>query len=289
VLLRVVLGGWPGAAQQMVKEKKAKDKKSKKKKGNKKKPKAQPKPFDCAGFTNTDPPRVFRSLAEFWAAFPADSWYPSGASYWDKVTCDDSGMLGGLMELKEPDERSSLALVQALQGSGTGRKRACDVGGGIGRVTQNVLLKCFETVELVEQCPAFLERAARDLPTVGRVCCGLERFDPPPGTFDVFWVQWVTGHLRDEDFVPFVERAVRGLALGGALVIKDNTSSGDQLIMDMQDHSVTRSLKHYNELFRRAVATGCVRVESCTRQEGFPPAVFPVYTWVLKKQESAIE
>jgi len=166
----------------MVKEKKAKDKKSKKKKhGHKKKPKVQqPKPFDCAGFTNTDPPRVFRSLAEFWTAFPADSWYPSGASYWDKVT-------------------------------------------------QNVLLKCFETVELVEQCPAFLERAARDLPTVERVCCGLEKFDPLPGTFDVIWVQWVTGHLRDEDFVPFVERAVRGLALGGALVIKDNTSSGDEL------------------------------------------------------------
>ena len=269
----------------MVKEKKPKDKSKKKKKkaGHKKKPKAhaQPEPFDCAGFTNTDPPRVFRSLSDFWAAFPAEGWYPSGASYWDKVTCDDSGMLGGLLELKEPDERSSLALLHELQERGTGKKRACDVGGGIGRVTQNVLLKCFESVDLVEQCPAFLERAARDMPDVGRICCGLQQFAPPEAAYDAVWVQWVTGHLRDEDFVPFVERAIKGLAPGGVLVVKDNTSSGDELVMDLQDHSVTRSLKHYTELFRRAAATA--RVVSCTRQEGFPPAVFPVYTWVLQK------
>jgi hypothetical protein len=30
-------------------------------------------------------------------------------------------------------------------------------------------------------------------------------------------------------------------------------------------------------------------VVSCTRQEGFPPAVFPVYTWVLQKQDLIIE
>ncbi len=277
----------------MVKEKKPKDKKGKKKKkGHKKKAKtakAPPPPFDCGSFTNTNPPRVFHTLAEFWAAFPADGWYPSGAAYWDKVSCDDNGMLGGLMELKEPDERSSLALVQALQEGGTGRKRACDVGGGIGRVTQNVLLKCFECVDLVEQCPAFLERAARDLPTVERICCGLERFDPLPGTYDVIWVQWVTGHLRDEDFVPFVERAVRGLAPGGALVVKDNVASGDVMIMDEQDHSVTRSRAHYKDLFRRAAASGQMRLVSCTRQEGFPPAVFPVYSWVLARVDPAVD
>jgi len=286
----------------MVKEKKAKEKKAKKRKGHKKKPKPtalaekpaaladKPAvPFDCGSFTNTQPPQVFHTLAEFWAAFPADTWYPSGASYWDKISCDDTGMLGGLMDLQEPDERSSLALVRALQEGGTGKKRACDVGGGIGRVTRNVLLECFECVDLVEQCPAFLERAAQDIPAVERICCGLERFDPLPGTYDVVWVQWVTGHLRDEDFVPFVERMVRGLAPGGALVVKDNTTTSDVMIMDPEDHSVTRSRDHYAELFRRAAASGHVRLVSCTRQRDFPPAVYPVYSWVLKKVDPAVD
>ncbi len=270
----------------MVREKKPQDKKKKKKNKGGPRKKAPAGPFDCAGFTNSDPPRIFHTLAEFWAAFPSDGWYPSGASYWERTSRDDSGMLGGLLELQEPDERSSRELVAALQAGGTGKRRACDVGGGIGRVTRTVLQPLFEQVDLVEQCPAFLQQAEREMPKVGRVCVGLQDFVPEEGSYDVVWVQWVTGHLRDEHFGIFVERMVRGLAEGGALVIKDNTSSGEEFVMDLQDHSVTRSRKHYDDLLKRAAAACGAILVSCTRQEGFPPAVFPVYTWLIQRAKS---
>jgi protein N-terminal methyltransferase len=39
------------------------------------------------------------------------------------------------------------------------RKYALDCGAGIGRITGNLLTKYFETVDLVEQNPKFLEQA----------------------------------------------------------------------------------------------------------------------------------
>ncbi len=281
----------------MVKEKKPKNKASKKKKSktsssNKKKD-AVPGVFECRGFTSSSPPRVFKSLASLWEAFPSASWYPTGASYWHKTSADEHGMLGGLLELKLPDETASLKLLQTLQNSTQeeqqqqqrqplGKKRACDVGGGIGRVSKNVLLKLFERVDLVEQNPGFLEQASKDLPEVGRICCGLQDFVPPEGEYDLIWTQWVTGHLRDEHFVLFIERMLKGLnPNGGLLIIKDNTSSGDEFVMDCDDHSLTRSLAHYKSIFREANRACGARVLSTTRQEDFPEGVFPVYTWVI--------
>jgi protein N-terminal methyltransferase len=269
----------------MVREKKPKPKNKTKKKKAKTGPKKEPGPFECIGFTSTEPPRVFKSLAALWDAFPADQWYPTGASYWQKTSADENGMLGGLLELKAPDESESLALLRDLQATqGLGNKRACDVGGGIGRVSRNVLTKVFEKVDLVEQNSAFLDQAAKDLPDVTRVCCGLQDFVPAEGEYDVIWTQWVTGHLRDEHFVPFVERMLKGLnPHGGVLVIKDNTASGDEFVMDCDDHSLTRTFAHYQSIFKQASKSCGAKVLSCTRQKGFPEGVFPVYTWVISK------
>jgi protein N-terminal methyltransferase len=267
----------------MVKEKKPKDKAKKKKTGSKaKKIKVKATSFDCMGFTNTTPARVFKSIAALWEAFPVESWYSRGDAYWEKTSADENGMLGGLLELKEPDEAASLELLRSLQSSHLlGNKSACDVGGGIGRVSKNVLMKLFERVDLVEQNKGFLEQASIDLPDVGRICCGLQDFAPAECAYDVIWVQWVTGHLRDEHFASFLQRALSGLAPNGVLVIKDNTSSGDEFVMDCDDHSITRSLPHYNNLFKEANKVCQMRVLSCTRQQGFPDGVFPVYTWVI--------
>ena len=151
------------------------------------------------------------------------------------------------------------------------------LGGGGGRVLRGR----FERVELVEQCRAFVERAAEEMPEVKGVCQGLQEWRPEEGAYDVLWVQWVTGHLRDEDFGPFLERMAKGLAERGALVIKDNTAAGEQFVMDCTDHSLTRTLKHYKAIFKAAKASTGLELVECILQEGFPEGVFPVYSFVL--------
>jgi 2-polyprenyl-3-methyl-5-hydroxy-6-metoxy-1,4-benzoquinol methylase len=43
------------------------------------------------------------------------------------------------------------------------------------------------------------------------------------GAYDVIWIQWVVGHLTDDDFVDFFLRCRKGLKPGGVIVLKENT------------------------------------------------------------------
>eukprot|EP00741_Cyanophora_paradoxa_P014758 tig00020824_g14236.t1 len=45
-------------------------------------------------------------------------------------------------------------------------------------------------------------------------------FNPEPGTYDVIWIQWVIGHLTDEDMVAFLKRCQRALRPEGWIVVK---------------------------------------------------------------------
>lgn len=39
---------------------------------------------------------------------------------------------------------------------------------------------------------------------------GLQTFAPPVGRYDLIWIQWVSGHLTDDDFVEFFKRCKVG-------------------------------------------------------------------------------
>lgn len=39
----------------------------------------------------------------------------------------------------------------------------------------------------------------------------------------MIWVQWVVGHLTDDDFVAFFQRCRKGLKPDGVIVLKENT------------------------------------------------------------------
>ena len=98
----------------------------------------------------------------------------------------------------------------------------------------------------------------------------------------MIWVQWVVGHLHDADYIAFLRRCKRGLARGGALVVKDNTiGDGDTeegFIVDRQDSSVTRAQRYHRWLFAEAGLTLAVE----RRCAGVPTDLYPVVMFCLE-------
>ncbi|XP_074624360.1 N-terminal Xaa-Pro-Lys N-methyltransferase 1-B-like [Acropora palmata] len=155
-------------------------------------------------------------------------------------------------------------------------------GAGIGRVTKNLLLPLFDTVDLVEQNPDFVEKAKEFIGEKGdRVghfyCKGLQDFEPEGGRYNVIWCQWVLGHLTDGDFVDFFKRCQKGLSPNGLICVKENiTKTGVDL--DSQDSSVTRSDKNLKKLF----AKSCLIVIEEEVQKNFPKELYGVKMYALR-------
>lgn len=89
-----------------------------------------------------------------------DRFYQDALSYWSKIPPTVDGMLGGFSYITKTDVKGSSAFIKDLMNSErTGRSRALDCGAGIGRVTRNLLLPLFDTVDLLEFNKKFLDEA----------------------------------------------------------------------------------------------------------------------------------
>ena len=113
-------------------------------------------------------------------------------------------MLGGL-EVNDVDIRTSTAFLNKYFSPVKKRKRendegfvAADCGGGIGRVTFNLLLEFFGNVDIVEPNGNFLDTARQAAGEKGVYDrCGfiqspLQEVEFEKGKYDVVWVQWVS-------------------------------------------------------------------------------------------------
>jgi len=236
-------------------------------------------------------------------------WYGDAADYWKNIPATVNGMLGGYahispMDIKDskkflksflelPDEcdEKTPSKVRRIEPSSTNDTSltgkiipsiALDCGAGIGRVTKNLLLPLFDTVDMVEQNPDFLQKAKDYLgekkDRIGHFYAqGLQDFKPETGRYSVIWVQWVLGHLTDDDFVDFFERCQSGLAAGGLICVKENiTKTGVDL--DSEDSSVTRSDEKLRELFSKSSLT----VIKDDVQKNFPGELYRVKMYAMR-------
>jgi hypothetical protein len=148
-----------------------------------------------------------------------------------------SSFLPGTTVLGLPSLRFSSLLLSSV-----------DVGGGIGRVSEKVLLKCFEFVDLQDQQESFLSQARHRLHQYVRqsrlrqtFASPLQIFTPMAHEYDLMWIQWVIGYLPDADLVQTLDRLRTGLKPGkGVIVIKDNVSYEEDNIIDKDDHYIIR-------------------------------------------------
>ncbi len=175
---------------------------------------------------------------------------------------------------------------QFLNSLGHGKGCALDCGAGIGRISKELLLPIFGAVDMVEQNPKYVTKA-KELITDPKMQnyfnVGLQNFTPAAGRYDVIWVQWVLGHLPDDDFVAFFKRCIIGLAPGpnSYIVVKENALP-EGFLYDKDDDSVMRSDGMLRELFTKA---GLSLIKT-SLQKKFPTELFPVRMYAFRPVET---
>lgn len=190
-----------------------------------------------------------------------DSFYGAGEVFWGKMTNDINGMLDGFGDTNNMElDYSERFLKYLIKHCDLGNGHAADIGAGIGRVTENILQKYFDKIDLVEPVASFLEVAKKNLSDQKRY----RFFQLPaqkwtvPDSYDCFWCQWTLMFLTDDDCVKFLNQCREHLKPNGIIIVKDNVSVHDRnalrnkAIWEPRDHSISRTYLHYISLFKLA-------------------------------------
>jgi protein N-terminal methyltransferase len=214
--------------------------------------------------------------------------------YWNTISSDVNGMLGGFPQISRVDLRGSLNFVTKLRRLSSNCQvrnapklaTGVDCGAGIGRVTDGLLTNVCEVVDVVEPVAKFAN-CLEDSPLkkegkVGDVyVTGLQDWTPTK-TYDLIWNQWCVGHLTDSQLVSYFKRCGAALSDGGWIVVKENLSThrfGEDIFDDV-DSSVTRSDQKFRDLFREAG----LHIVKAELQTGFPKGLglYPVKMYALR-------
>lgn len=107
---------------------------------------------------------------------------------------------------------------------------------------------------------------------------GLQDFKDSGTRYDVIWIQWVLGHLTDEDLLAFFIRISQMLNKNGMIIVKENFTKDNQTITDEVDSSVTRPVSKFKKMMKEAD----LKIIRDTQQTNFPKYLFPVYMIAMK-------
>ncbi|KAH7121916.1 alpha-N-methyltransferase NTM1 [Dactylonectria estremocensis] len=210
-----------------------------------------------------------------------------GKKYWEGIEPTVSGMLGGKTSVSRIDLQGSRTFLARLgYGTKNGREkasRALEGGAGIGRVTEGLLLRLVDCVDIIEPVSKFTDVLVGK-PGIGEIYnVGLEGWQPAEGVqYDLIWIQWCAAYLPNKEFLEFLETCKAALSPDGVLAFKENISTDDNDDFDAEDSSVTRSNIKFQALFK-AAGWRLVRTEL---QRGMPlvdgQQLLPVMMYALK-------
>ncbi|KPI93847.1 PREDICTED: alpha N-terminal protein methyltransferase 1-like [Papilio xuthus] len=217
--------------------------------------------------------------------------YELSLKYWAEIPPTVDGVLGGFGFISNADIEGSKLFLKSLFAldNGPAPNLALDCGAGIGRITKYLLIPNFEKVDVIEPDEKFLNAIAdfvgdnkSKVETLYKV--SLQEFTPEK-KYDVVWNQWVLGYLTDEDLVLYLIRCRDALTENGVLVVKENVTSSGATEKDEADSSVTRSLRDYMRIFKKA---NLKRIKQC-KQTNFPSGIYPVYMFALVPNTRVLE
>ena len=215
-----------------------------------------------------------------------ERWYQHSTWYWTRkdMTADDFGVLGGATHLHAPDVRHSRALMNQLREArpSLGRSRSLDVAGGVGRVTQAVLLPHFAKVDLTDVAPRLLEAAGRRIPaaSLGHLALSrMSRLCPPADLkYDCIWMQWCLGYMLDADLLGLLRRLRASLAPGGVIIIKETVTRRQALWVDASDLNIVRGAPYFEAVLREAG----LRIVMRSEMREWPADYLPMVAWVCE-------
>ncbi|KAG0648240.1 X-Pro-Lys N-terminal methyltransferase 1 [Hyphodiscus hymeniophilus] len=204
--------------------------------------------------------------------------------YWQNIDADVNGMLGGFPYISRVDLQGSKNFLAKLGVGGKSKKnvgRTVDCGAGIGRITEGLLLKISETVDIVEPIAKFSD-GLKGKEGIGKIFnVGLEDWSPAQSDglrYDLIWNQWCLGHLTDLQLVSYFEKCKKALRVGGLIIVKENMSTTEEDIFDELDSSVTRT----DQKFRKIYDQAGLNIKKTEIQNGLPNELYPVRTYALQ-------
>jgi protein N-terminal methyltransferase len=229
--------------------------------------------------------------------------------YWNSVSADVNGMLGGFPQTSRIDlQGSSNFLTKLRRGRAQAAskdplpplQRVADCGAGIGRITKGLLLPVSDRVDVIEPVKKFTDELVQSLANeehkqgqsqLGDIInLGLQDWIPEPGSYDVIWNQWCLGHLTDAQLIVYLQRCKQGLkpatqddgTTRSWIVVKENMSTDikHKDIYDDEDSSVTRSDAKFRVLFQQAG----LKIIATEQQRGMPKELFPVRMYALRPE-----
>lgn|SRR3990167_3119975 len=159
-----------------------------------------------------------------------------------------------------------------------------ECGAGIGRISNALLTKVYARTDILEPASNLMGKARENLagnPNMGSYYQqGMQEFSFER-KYDTIWIQWVIGHLTDNDFIAFLTKCRENLNPNGVIVIKDNACDKYGFWLDKADYSVARSVKYYHALFQHA---GFEEIVTEKFSE-FPPTMLPIFKFVIRPQK----
>eukprot|EP00062_Callorhinchus_milii_P010761 gi/632956000/ref/XP_007893743.1/ PREDICTED: alpha N-terminal protein methyltransferase 1B [Callorhinchus milii] len=210
-------------------------------------------------------------------------FYAKAKRFYEEVPATEEGMMGDFVELNSLDVEASRAFLKKFVG-GPGKadtEFALDCGCGIGRVSRQVLLPVFSSVDMVDMidnflfaAPSYLGMGASQVKNYH--CSTLQEFTPATGMYDVIWIQWVTGHLTDRDLMEFLAKCKNSLKDNGVVIIKDNVARKG-CILDQMDSSMIREI----EILRKIIAKTGLEIVCVEKQLDIPEQFIPLWMIAL--------
>ena len=157
-------------------------------------------------------------------------------------------------------------------------EKAIDCGGGIGRVSRELLTKFFNKVDIVDQAVNLIEAAKTSIKSERMrnfYVSGLQDFEFPD-IYNCIWIQWVLMHIPDKDAIDLLKKCKKSIAEKGVLVVKENEGI-EEFIVDKTDYSITRTEAMHKNIFKAAG----VEIIEVILQDNFPVDLLPVKLYVL--------
>ena len=102
----------------------------------------------------------YESVDEIYNKVNREEWYKLDKSVWDNMESNEKGMVDGHTQIIPIDESNSHRFLREILIKYNYNIETClDLGGGVGRVTKNVLSKYYKKIDICDQCEVHINKA----------------------------------------------------------------------------------------------------------------------------------